>query len=308
MSRAEAEWTYLQRNIYAHQLDDRPAITDALQHAAGIEEGHEQLLLTQRAHQAVGMNPAQLASFARQLRLDAEADALPDKVRILRDSVGQALGHADGAAMATSPDYDPAPSRTRGWLTWGRIGTNADTLADTFKGKAIVHTVTAGNLAAVVASGVLASNERRKLMGITQSVGMSESSDQKTGGARGVFTRLASTKGIRGGGSQRIVWDDPGRLLHRTDWYGYNGDHFGAVVNGAGHSTHGQTRSPDAAAKFSAHNNEIIIAHGLDLFGADAPSRIMCGTAAARDEMITNLQAAGITEIGGRPLSKVVRA
>src|SRR5699024_6281980 len=58
MSKAEAEWTYLQRNIYAHQLEQHPAVTEALQHAAGLEDAYEQSLLTQRGHQAVGMNKA----------------------------------------------------------------------------------------------------------------------------------------------------------------------------------------------------------------------------------------------------------
>ena len=50
------------------------------------------------------MNDAALHRFAKQLRLDAETKALPEKVRILRNGIGKATGHADGAALAASPE------------------------------------------------------------------------------------------------------------------------------------------------------------------------------------------------------------
>src|SRR5699024_8526171 len=114
------------------------------------------------------------------------------------------------------------PTRTRGWLTWSRIGQTPQDLAATLKGKTLVHRVTGGNLVEVVKSGVLASNERRKTMGLGKSLGISESADQQTGGARSVFTRIGkATAGVDAG---TLVWDDQAHILTRTDWYCDNRD------------------------------------------------------------------------------------
>ena len=264
MNATEAEWAFLQRNVYAHQLEQHPAVIHALAAGAGLDDAHEQTLLAQRAHQVIGLDDSGITSFARQLRLDAEADALGDKVRLLRDGVAAALGHANGAALAATPGYQPTPHRRGGWLTWDRIGQDADQLAATFAGRCLVHRVTGNNLSAMLASGVFVSTERRRQMGITNHLGMSETADQHSGGARSVFLRLQHSPHGSSGGGARLVWDDPGRLLARTDWYAYNGDHFGASEPGTGHSTKGQTRNPATVATFTAANNEVMIAHGLD--------------------------------------------
>ena len=72
-------------------------------------------------------------------------------------------------------------------------------------------------------------------MGLTSSKGMSETADQKSGGARGVFLRMRTTAAATSSGPC-LVWDKPTKILGRTDWYGYNGDHFGAAIPGTGHS------------------------------------------------------------------------
>ncbi|WP_061010041.1 hypothetical protein [Mycolicibacterium mucogenicum] len=307
MTAGEAEWTYLQRNITAHGLDGHTAVTGALKNAGDIEEAHAHRLLMKRAQDAIGLDDAGLAQFARKLQLDAEADALPDKVRLLKDGVAAALGHANGAAMAQSASYDPTPQRARGWLTWGRIGQSAEDLKPVFAKKVMTHSITGGpeNLSKVLTSGVLACTERRRMMGVGAGVGMSEHSDTLSGGASSVFLRVKSAGGSDGGA--RLIWNDPGRLLSRTDWYGYNGDHFGAAIAGTGHSVSGQTRDPKTVAKFTASNNEVMISHGLDLLGADAPDKVVCPSK-YRPTLLADLAKAGITTIGGRPVEKVVVA
>lgn len=183
MNAAEAEWTYLQRNISARGLGSNSAVTAALQSATDIEEAHAHRLLMQRAPKAIGLDDASLARFARKLQLDAEADALPDKVRLLRDGVGKALGHADGAAMAKTVNYDPIPQRARGWLTWGRIGQSPADLKAAFSNRVMTHSISGGhqNLSNVLTSGVLACTERRRMMGVQSGLGMSEHSDTLSG-------------------------------------------------------------------------------------------------------------------------------
>jgi hypothetical protein len=239
------------------------------------------------------------------LQLDAEADALPDKVRILKDGVAQALGHADGAAMSKAVSYDPTPHRARGWLTWGRIGQSAADLKPVFANKCITHHIIGGhqNLSSVMASGVLASTERRRMMGVQQGIGMSEQSDMKSAGASSIFVRMQPQRAHLGGA--RLIWNNPEKMLSRTDWYAYNGDHFGASIAGTGHSTSGQTRDPHQVAKYSGGSNEIMISHGLDLLGADAPDTVVCPSS-YRKTLLADLAKAGITAIGGRPVEKVV--
>lgn len=305
MSAAEAEWTYLQRNIAARNIDSHSAVTAALQSAADLEEAHAHRLLMKRASQAIGLDDAGLAQFARKLQLDAEADALGDKVSLLKDGVAKALGHNDGAAMAKALSYDPRPHRARGWLTWGRIGQGAADLKPVFTGKVMTHHITGGhhNLAAVLTSGVLACTERRRMMGVQAGLGMSESSDMNSGGANSVFLRMQSKGSSLSG--PRMIWNNPEKLLSRTDWYAYNGDHFGAAIAGTGHSTAGQTRDPHKVATHTSASNEVMISHGLDLLGADAPDKVLCPTN-YRSTLLAELAKAGITTIGGRPVEKVV--
>ncbi|WP_102144364.1 hypothetical protein [Mycobacterium hubeiense] len=305
MNAAEAEWTYLQRNIAARGLEKHAAVTAAIQSAADLEDAHAHSLLMKRAPQAIGLDDAGLAQFARKLQLDAEADALRDKVRLLKDGVAQALGHADGAAMAKAVSYDPKPHRARGWLTWGRIGQSDKDLKPLFANKCISHSITGGhhNLSNVLTSGVLACTERRRMMGVQKGIGMSEQSDMTSGGASSIFVRM-QPKGAHLGGA-RLIWNSPEKLLSRTDWYAYNGDHFGAAIAGTGHSISGQTRDPHQVAKFSGGSNEVMISHGLDLLGADAPDKVVC-PASYRKTLLADLAKAGITTIGGRPVEKVV--
>lgn len=305
MSAPEAEWTYLQRNLAARDLGNHSAVTAALHSGSDIEEAHAHRLLMHQAPHAIGLDDAGLAQFARKLQLDAEADALPDKVRLLKDGVAKALGHADGAAMMQAVSYDPKPHRARGWLNWSRIGQSAADLKPVFANKVMTHHITGGHLslARVLTSGVLACTERRRMMGVQPGIGMSEGSDMTSGGANSVFLRMQSKNSSASG--PRLIWNNPEKLLSRTDWYAYNGDHFGAAIAGTGHSISGQTSDPHKVAQHTSSGNEVMIAHGLDLLGADAPDKVLCPSS-YRKTLLAELTQAGITTIGGRPVEKVV--
>ncbi len=252
------------------------------------------------------MSEPELHRFARQLRLDAEAKALPTKVTILREAVAKATGHADGAALATAAGYDPAPRASGGWLTWGRFDVEVDRAAvrTAFAGKGLTHRLTGGNIVDVLRTGVLASTERRSLMGVAPGKGMSEHADKKSGGARSVFLRVGGDPKA----GPALYWSDPTVLLRRADWYAYPTDHFGSLNPASGHSTNGLTRDPGTVAKFTGGgSNEVMFRHGIDLLGAEAPSRIRCANKTQRAEVLALFAHKGITSLGGRPVTEVVQ-
>lgn len=303
MTATEGEWAYLRRNVWAQKLDHHPAVTDALAHADGLEDAVEHVLFAQRAHQAIGLSEPALHRFAQQLRLDAETKVLPEKVKILRDGVATATGHPSGAALAASTGYDPTPRRSRAGLAWERFDVHADTanIRAAFGQRGLTHRVTAGNLGDLFRSGVLASTERRALMGVKAGKGSSESADKLSGGASSIFLRVGKPSG-----GVSLYWDDPTTILSRADWYAYGSDHFGALNPKGQHSLTGETRNPLTVAGFSA-GNEIMVRHGLDLLGTEAPSRVRCANPAQRQEVLDILAAKHITHLAGRPVSEVIQ-
>ena len=95
------------------------------------------------------------------------------------------------------------------------------------------------------------------------------------------------------------MWDDPSVLLRRSDWYAYPSDHFGSLNSASGHSVSGLTRDPAKVVTFNG-NNEVMFRDGLDLLGAEAPSRVICGSAKARDEVLAFFKTKGIPTFGAR--------
>ena len=74
----------------------------------------------------------------------------------------------------------------------------------------------------------------------------------------------------------------------------------------SGHSTSGQTRNPVMLAGFHG-NNEVMFRHGIDLLGAEAPTRIKCTSAKERSSILTMLKARGIHKLGSKPIQEVVQ-
>ncbi len=307
MTREEGEYTYLTANITAQNLDKRAEVVAA--HATGqhLEEMVRQEIFHERAHEAVGMTGPQLADFAKNIQLEAHTRALPAKVQVLRDAVAKATGFVDGHALAASPGYGPAPQRSAGWLTWTRfdVGNSAVKLNSAVAGRSLVHSTSHTGLKAMLATGVLASTERRTTMGTDFGVGKSEGADKLTGGASSVFLRVRTTSSLDSG--PKLIWDQPERLLARADYYGANGDTFG-VVNPAKVDQYGakSTKDPFKIAKFANPSNEVMFADGIDLLGPEGPSRILCSSTTQRDEIRTMLHSKGIVDIAGKPIEEVI--
>ncbi|RSD10283.1 hypothetical protein [Amycolatopsis eburnea] len=309
MTRDEGEYSYLTANVTAQSLGGDAEVAGARVTGDHLEEMVRQEIFHERAHEAVGMTEPQLVAFAKNIQLEAHTRALPAKVQVLRDALAKATGFADGAALAVSPGYDPAPRRSAGWLTWTRfdVGNSLGKLSSMVASRSLVHATSFAGLKAMLATGVLASTERRTTMGTHQNIGMSESADKLTGGASSVFLRVRKTSSVTSG--PKLVWDQPERLLSRADYYGANGDTYG-VVNPAKISQYGakSTKDPFKIAKFGGSSNEVMFADGIDLLGAEGPSRILCSNTTQRDEIRAMLQAKGVTAIAGKPIEEVVIA
>jgi len=125
---AEAEWTYLSRNAWAQGIDTSAPTKAALASAAGLDETMQEVLFAEHAHEAVGLSEGELDSWARRIRLEAEAKALPFKVKVIRDAVSAQLGYSSGEALQTAPGYNPTPiTEGTGFHTWNRFDVAGDT-------------------------------------------------------------------------------------------------------------------------------------------------------------------------------------
>ncbi|MEV6583533.1 hypothetical protein AB0M92_35925 [Streptomyces sp. NPDC051582] len=307
MTAAEGEWTYLSNNIQAQGLGGAAGMQAAMDTAQGLQDLQVQEIVHQRMETLMGLDSGDLQTAMKRIQLEAAHKVLPMKVEVVRDAVAKASGFSDGAALAASPGYEPTPSTSGKWLTWSRFdvtGKQAE-IQGAFKGRSLTHGLHGGALASLLGTGVLASTEKRAVMGIGGGLGMSEQADKMTGGANSVFLRVKKTPSQPSGGM--LIWDDPSVLMRRSDYYAYNGDHYGAI-NPAHHNYNESaiTRDPMKIAKFSAAGNEVMFRNGLDLFGAEAPSRIVCHTAAERTTILASLASRGITHMGGKAVEDVL--
>ncbi|MFD4612903.1 hypothetical protein ACFWOT_33515 [Streptomyces sp. NPDC058440] len=307
MTAAEGEWTYLANNIQAQGLEGSAGMKTAMETAQGLQDLQVQEIVHQRMESLMGLDSDALQTAMKRIHLEASHKVLPMKVEVVRDAVAKASGFSSGAELAASPGYEPTPSTGGKWLTWSRFDVtgNKAEIQSAFKGRSLSHNLNGGDLASLLGTGVLASTEKRAVMGIGGGLGMSEQDDKMTGGANSVFLRVKKTPSSPGGG--RLIWDDPSVLMQRSDYYAYNGDHYGAI-NPAHHNYNAGaiTRDPMQIAKFSGSSNEIMFRNGIDLLGAEAPSRIVCHTAAERSSILASLTARGITQLGGKPVEDVL--
>ncbi|WP_159045397.1 hypothetical protein [Streptomyces sp. H036] len=307
MTASEGEWTYLANNIQAQGLEGSAGMKAAMDTAQGLQDLQVQEIVHQRMESLMGLDGDALQTAMKRIHLEASHKVLPMKVEVVRDAVAKASGFSSGAELAASPGYEPTPATGGKWLTWSRFdvtGKKAE-IQGAFKGRSLTHNLNGGDLASLLGVGVLASTEKRAVMGIGGGLGMSEQADKMTGGANSVFLRVRKTPSSPGGG--RLIWDDPSVLMQRSDYYAYNGDHYGAINPANGHySAAAITRDPKKIATFSGSSNEIMFRNGIDLLGAEAPSRIVCHTAAERSSILASFSARGITHLGGKPVEDVL--
>jgi hypothetical protein len=307
MTAAEGEWTYLSNNIKAQGLGNAAGMKAAMETAQGLQDLQVQEIVHQRMETLMGLGSDDLQTQMKRIHLEAAHKVLPMKVDVVRDAVAKAAGFTSGADLAASPGYEPTPSTTGKWLSWSRFDVTGqqEEIKTAFAGRSLSHGLNSGDLASLLGTGVLASTEKRAVMGIGTGVGMSEQDDKMTGGANSVFLRVQHSSADLGGGV--LIWDDPSVLMRRSDYYGYNGDHYGAInPEHHNYSKNAMTRDPLKIAKFSSSGNEVMFGNGIDLLGAEAPSRIVCTSAGERQKILASFASRGITELRGKPVEDVL--
>lgn len=299
ITKAEGEYTYLQRQAWALKADKKPGIVNATANAAELDDTMAEIVFNERVGDAPD-DPAEIDRWIRSVQLEGQRRAQPAKAALMREAIAPLLGHTDGASLAADPAYDPTPTPSGGWLTWHRMDVTRDPAAvrKAFGKKALVHQVTGNNLAEIFQTGVLAATERRRVMGIGAGKGMSESADMNTGGSRVVDLRVKNPTGLSG---PHLIWDDPVKLLKRADWYAYNGDKFAALDGAA------QIRDPFKTASMTASSNEVLFHNGIDLTGPEAPDRIVCSSTHQKKELLAVLKTRGITHLGDKPVGEVIQ-
>lgn len=304
MTAAEGEWTYLRNNITAQGLESTPHVNAAVASARHLEDMQLQEIFHARSREAVGMDQAGLQRLAKEFQLEAAARCLPQKVNLVRDAVAKATGYTSGAELAAHPGYEPVPRKTAGWLTWGRfdVTTKQATVEKAFAGKGLKHSIHENNLVDMFNTGVLASTERRATMGVEPGKGWSEDADKNSGGANSVFLRVH--KPHDGQQETGLFWDNPAKILNRSDFYAYKSDMYGTAKS----NSVPPIRDPFEAAKLNKYSsNEVMIPHGLDLLDADAPSRIVTNSSKVKKRLLDMFASRGITHLGAKPVAEVVQ-
>lgn len=196
----------------------------------------------------------------------------------------------------------------------------------------------AESVAKILTSDGLMSSLERYGRGI-QRQGASMAQDELSGGAEFAFTRLVTDTAISGkadiansfgAGQVQLVCagDQMKKLLSRTDWHAYPDDSYGVSI------ADWQTQPPYAdgtsigqasmrSGKFSErrvlnelveavsgtnvgafqYNNEAMFKNGVP---ASAFANAIVATDSVKQDLIKQLEAAGVKELGGQPLDKAI--
>lgn len=295
LTQGEAEWSYLKANVFQQHLEKKPAVkkafADADAVAAAEVENHMAIAATQSSDPGYGT-----AEWVHTNLMKARTRALRARTSVLRDGVAQAVGLPDGAHLLTQPGYHPIPTSTRTGMRWARFDTTPGAIDTSWESSnsSLIHNVSSSaNLPTMLTSGVLASQNKRKKAGVPDT-GMSEQADVTKGSSGSVFLRVANGSNK---GKVRFEWSKPGSLLSRADWFAVNADVYGKY-------SHSATKTPEALKSHSQGNNEIMVKGGIDLFGADAPTRIHAGSPTARQQALAACKKRGVTHVNGTPIEK----
>jgi hypothetical protein len=146
--------------------------------------------------------------------------------------------------------------------------------------------------------------------------GASSAEDIKTGGADYVFTRMVT----KDAGTTRIdyafaagqyqIQIDP-QILERTDWFAYASDTYGNTESSSfTDRQYGEdlvkslVRSSYYGGSSFASDNEVMFHRGIS---KESFSGILTQSSHAKTALIEALQAAGIDQIGGKPLDEAIK-
>jgi len=209
-----------------------------------------------------------------------------------------------------NPDPSSPGTEGQGRPTWLRPEINAFELIDKMSKPWTVHQVAAGEVTPgdptnseerrnyramqmALTGGILSTEERLRMYG-QYLTGLSSSSDQGTGGAASVFTRLN-----QGPSSHTpYVVSNPFNLL-RTHTYSFARDRYGRLSARPGESPYSPTAYMNS---FTAIDNETTPKYGLT-WGDDVEF-ITFAQPKYRDEAIAALKARGVTHIRGLPVEQ----
>lgn len=138
--------------------------------------------------------------------------------------------------------------------------------------------------------------------------GMSTAEDFRTGGADGVFVRLASKGSRASSGHARVIID--AKQLGRSDWYFFNGDNYGAAGPGqfggrmlAPEMAEATKRAGGKASGWLSSGNEAMLQNGVPV---EAIQKVIVSNDETRARIIKALKDKGITKINGKDIDKVI--
>jgi hypothetical protein len=154
--------------------------------------------------------------------------------------------------------------------------------------------------ASIVGETGLMSSMKRFNSGVF-TTGMSTSTDFRTGGADGVFMRVAKDAPTKAaGGSFRAVIDTE-KVMGRLDWWAFDHDNYGR----ADYKNYESRWSvPDQKKTgYPSSGNEVMAPHGVP---PSAFKQFIVSSESYRKEILAALEAKGIKEINGTPIAKFV--
>jgi hypothetical protein len=316
-SEQDAEYVYLNRNAWAMGLGESAGYRKIASGQGQDEGGRGQAVLDEMVdrldpQRVAAMAPAEQEWLAQDMLLRAQHRVKLERIGPLRELLAGKLGTTPGE-LAQSPHYFhhttgqvmlPGGDRqVGGFRVWHRL----DAGQHAHPNRRISHNLTGDGwqnlIKCIEGGGVLYCTARRKVGGIAAGDTMSQSEDMASGGGSYVFTRVYSEKHAA---SPHIVWDYD-TLAQRSDWFAYNGDHFGAINPHDSHwKGHCYTTDPDTAAQFTASNNEVMFKNGISLLDYP-PVAINTPTAAKRKKVLAAFAKMGITHLGERAVEEIVK-
>lgn len=232
----------------------------------------------------------------------------------MRAGLARRLGYPSPDAMTATAGYHPHPDpRARGWEVWLRVppaDANPVALLDSY---VIVHRVTGSNRGGSLVElfahcGAVLSQDRRIWAGASVAVGASENADAATGASEYVFAEI--TDYWPNDLAPALVWDQPSAVIERADWLGVPLDPV-SVRPGRWLPVYDWRKAAITTVEGLAAlgpGTQVAFHGGLDLFGRDAPSRVICRDNEEREDLLSMLRALGVEYLGDQPAAKVIIA
>lgn len=298
----EAEWSYLNANIFSQDLGSRMDVKTARASGEMMISARAEQISAARMDEMLDLDEVGMDEWSTGVRIQAEKESLMDRAAILRNAVAKVSGFTNSAEMLKSSNYSPSPRITRAGVKWQRFDVTSEAIDQTWgeRKRGLSHSISGSSdrILDVLATGSLSSQSRRRRIGVVTNTGMSENQDINTGGSRSIFLRNSPASFLLNSPANQkyspagLVWEKPGAVLSRTDWHANTGDKYGAIS---------KNRNPLKIVNFNDNSNEIMISDGIDIYGSEAPTRVHVPKN-LRDKALAIVAAKGITSVNGIPV------